>query len=259
MNPNRLEKVSDGRYYLSVITVCYNAFDVIEATISSVISQDHRELLEFIVIDGQSNDATADILNRYSDKIDQLIIEPDRGIYDAMNKGLHLAQGDYILYMNAGDYINSSNLITQMKQSAQADIYYSDTILINDQSIKLGLRSELTTRTIPDTLDKDSFRRGLVVSHQSFIPRRSIASEYIDNNLSADIDWIITCVSKSNKALKLAEPISCFLVGGISDQKKMKSLVDRFKVMVTHYGLIQTIFIHLKFVIRLLNKRPKYR
>jgi len=175
-----------------------------------------------------------------------------------MNKGLKIAQGEYILFLNAGDYLNESNLISKIESQQDIDIFYSDTLLINPQGEKLGLRSQLTTRSLPKTLNKNSFRQGLVISHQSFIPKRSICSAYIANNLSADIDWIINCVSRSNQAFRLSAPISCFLIGGISDQRKIRSLLDRFKVMVIHFGFIQTVFIHMNFIIRFLRKKPTY-
>ena len=225
----------------------------------SVISQDHREKIEYIVIDGVSTDSTVTILNDNKKHIDQLLIEADKGIYDAMNKGLNLAQGEYVLFLNAGDYLNESNLISEIESQQDIDIFYSDTLLINPQGEKLGLRSQLTTRSLPKTLNKNSFRQGLVTSHQSFIPKKSISTAYIANNLSADIDWIINCVSRSNKAFRLSAPISCFLIGGVSDQRKIRSLLDRFKVMVTHFGYIQTLFIHIGFVTRFLRKKPTYR
>lgn len=243
---------------LSIITVCYNPGRLIDKTLESIKQQQKRDLIEYIIVDGLSSDGTQSYLkNRIAD-VDSLLIENDDGIYDAMNKGLRMANGKYILFLNAGDYLVTDKLISNITSSA--DIFYSDTILTNDQNIALGLRSELTTRRLPKKrLSKDIFLQGLVVCHQSFIVKRSITPSYIMNNLSADIDWVIKCVSRAETTLFLKDPISCFLVGGISDQKKLKSLIDRFKVMVIHYGLLRTLKQHLYFVIRYFYINPSIK
>lgn len=102
-----------GSKKISVITVCYNAVDVIEKTIQSVLSQNYDNL-EYIIIDGGSTDGTVDIIKRYSESIDYWHSKPDKGIYDAMNKGIQVATGDFLNFMNAGDKFSDKDTITQV-------------------------------------------------------------------------------------------------------------------------------------------------
>lgn len=110
---------------ISVITVCYNAASTLERTIRSVLEQSYPNI-EYIVIDGNSTDGTCEIIKRYSDRVSKFISEPDRGIYDAMNKGIALAEGDYINFMNAGDVFSSPDAIRDVVELADknADVIY---------------------------------------------------------------------------------------------------------------------------------------
>lgn len=98
---------------ITVVTVCYNAGDLMEATVRSVLGQTYP-CLEYIIIDGGSTDGTPDIIRKYSDRISYWVSEPDKGIYDAMNKGIKAATGDYILFMNAGDAFASADVVEKI-------------------------------------------------------------------------------------------------------------------------------------------------
>lgn len=106
--------------YVSVITVCYNCVDKLRQTITSVIGQDSRQL-EYIVIDGASTDGTVEMINDYRDVIHFFLSEKDTGIYDAMNKGIKVATGDWIIFMNAGDCFHDSHVITEFLRIANND------------------------------------------------------------------------------------------------------------------------------------------
>lgn len=118
---------------VSVVTVCFNVEDILEDTIKSVVSQTYGDF-EYVIIDGASRDGTVDIIKKYSDKIAYWVSEPDKGIYDAMNKGIEVATGDYIIFMNAGDkfadarvldkvsaYLNGSIVVTGRWSRCYAD------------------------------------------------------------------------------------------------------------------------------------------
>lgn len=100
----------------SIITVTYNAEAVLEDTIQSVISQTYHHV-EYILVDGASKDGTLSIIDRYRDRITRIVSEPDKGLYDAMNKGIRLATGDYLCFLNAGDSFHEDDTLQQMVHS----------------------------------------------------------------------------------------------------------------------------------------------
>ncbi|WP_300911608.1 glycosyltransferase family 2 protein [Muribaculum intestinale] len=128
----------NDRLKISVITVCYNAAESIEETILSVINQTYSNL-EYIIIDGGSTDSTVDIIKKYANRIAYWISEPDKGIYDAMNKGIAVATGDYINFMNSGDRF-SCNLVLRKIQEfidpERMDIIFGDHYSVNNNNVK---------------------------------------------------------------------------------------------------------------------------
>jgi len=236
---------------ISIITVTYNAANLLEKTLKSVAEQSHNAI-EYIVVDGASKDDTLQVIKRNEHKVDKWISEPDRGIYDAMNKGLKMASGDFVMFLNAGDFFyQKDTLVRVMAQVTElTDILYGETMLVNENYEAIGTRSNKTTRKLPKKLDWTSFQEGMTVCHQSFIARRTVAPPYILNNLAADIDWCIHCLKNSRTILNANQIIAAYLVGGTSQKQKFPSLIDRFKVMNKHYGFFKTIGLHLKFVFR---------
>lgn len=122
---------------ISVITVCKNAADTIEETILSIINQTHHDI-EYIIIDGVSTDGTLEIIEKYKDKISIVISEPDKGIYNAMNKGINLATGDFLNFMNAGDSFVSLDVVEKVVQvlgkKPSAQILYGDYIWLDRET-----------------------------------------------------------------------------------------------------------------------------
>lgn len=125
---------------VSIITVVYNGEANIENTIRNVLNQTYTDI-EYIVIDGASSDNTVNIIKRYSDKISFWLSEPDEGIYDAMNKGINLAHGKWIMFINAGDTFESSSTVADVfnlyDQFNDADIVFGDINLITNNQVKL--------------------------------------------------------------------------------------------------------------------------
>ena len=134
---------------ISVVTICYNAEKYIEETICSVLNQDY-EAIEYIIVDGASKDHTMEIVKQFDSKISKIVSEKDDGIYDAMNKGIQLASGDFIIFMNAGDRFYSNSVVKEaVAASNKALIFYGEAMYTNDAGQNLALMSEIRNITTP--------------------------------------------------------------------------------------------------------------
>ncbi|GAB3712613.1 glycosyltransferase family 2 protein [Spirosoma flavus] len=231
---------------ISIITITYNAERFLERTIQSLAEQ-HVTDFEYIIVDGASTDGTLAIIRKYEQYVTRWISEPDKGLYDAMNKGQRMATGEYVWFMNAGDELHDAqtlpNLLVQIN-ATKADVYYSDALFIRNDGTPVGLRSEVTPHTLPHQLTWRDMALGMKVCHQAFVAKRAIAPNYPTNNLSADLDWEIRCL-KSAKTIQYLPFVLCkYLVGGLSVQQHRRSLTDRFKVLTNHFGLLTTLWNH---------------
>lgn len=150
----------------SIITVTYNASRWLERTILSVLSQSYASI-EYLVIDGGSTDGTVDLIKQYEAGIAYWVSEPDRGLYDAMNKGLQRATGDYVWFINAGDTIYTADTVQKIvaslkKNVSLPDVLYGETAIVDAEGRSLGMRR----LKAPRRLTWKSFRMGMLVCHQ---------------------------------------------------------------------------------------------
>lgn len=156
---------------ITIITVCYNAINSIEKTIISILSQTYKNL-EYIIIDGGSTDGTIDVIKKYEKQISYWKSEPDKGVYDAMNKGIELATGEWVNFMNAGDSFYNTEVLQSLNlyfSDSQTDIIYGDTCIeINNKN---------KYRVIPENISNIELH--LPFCHQSCFVKSSI----IKNNL----------------------------------------------------------------------------
>jgi glycosyltransferase involved in cell wall biosynthesis len=230
-----------GQPTLSVITVVYNNAADIERTLLSVINQTYPNI-EYIVIDGASTDGTLQIIEKYTNKIAKLISEPDKGIYDAMNKGLALATGDYVIFMNSADEFYSAETVANVFAAApDADIYYGETEMIGANNENLGQRRHKA----PENFTWRDFKYGMSISHQAIYIKRSLVKSYDPKyQLSADIDWILYAAKKAKTIVNVHQYVAKYKVGGMSKHKHRQSLMERFDIMKRYYGLVPTIFNH---------------
>ena len=236
---------------ISIITVIYNGADLLTGTIESVIGQTYPAI-EYIIVDGGSTDGTVAVIEKYTDRIGQWVSEPDKGLYDAMNKGLKMATGDFVWFMNAGDHIYAPDTVEKImeKWRPETDILYGEVMLVDDNRKELGTRSATTTQKLTNPLHWQDLAKGMVVCHQGFLPRRQIAPFYIENNLTADIDWVIKCLKASKRTTATEIIMASYLVGGLSKQQHQQSLKDRYFVLKEHFGFWGNLWNHLGILLR---------
>lgn len=231
---------------LSIITIAYNCANDLEGTMASVFEQTFNDI-EYVIVDGGSSDGSVAIIKKYKQNIDKWVSEPDKGIYDAMNKGLKMATGDYVLFLNAGDKLSGSDTLNQIPFSKfpKADIFYGETVSVDENGNELGLRP----KKLPHNLNWKHFKNGMVVCHQSILVKRKLAPEYNRSyKLSSDVEWVLKCLKKSNQIIFTETIISRFLEGGASVQRHGESLNERFMIMKEYFGLGTTLFKHVGFI-----------
>jgi glycosyltransferase involved in cell wall biosynthesis len=242
---------------ISIITVVYNNRDCLSKTIESVRSQNYA-YIEYILIDGGSTDGTLDIIKQNEDIIYKWISEKDNGIYDAMNKGIKIATGDYIWFLNGGDMIYSNDTIQKIfSLSETAYVFYGDTELFDEHGQSFGRRK---LKTPPENLTWKNMIDGMIITHQSLIVKRSIIPEYdLKYKHVADIDWTIKVLKSSKEICNTHLILSKFLMGGYSRKNTIKSLFERWKILSKYFNIFHVIFNHIilafKFIIHIIKNR----
>lgn len=248
----------------TIITCTFNASKYIDRTLNSVRSQSYPHIEHFI-IDGVSKDDTVKKAQTYAyDSRYPVIVksEPDKGLYDAMNKGIQLAKGDYIIFLNAGDEFAEEDTLTsvaeQLKGKQLPGVIYGNTDIVDENGNFLRKRRLAP----PEKLSWRSFKHGMLVCHQSFYAKTDIAQKVpynLNYKLSADVDWCIRIMKETEQqGLALWNThmtLSSYLEGGMSVKSHRASLKERFTIMSNHYGKLTTIGLHLWFVIRAVLKR----
>jgi glycosyltransferase involved in cell wall biosynthesis len=181
-----------------------------------------------------------------------VVSEPDSGLYDAMNKGMHMATGDYLCFLNAGDCFHEDDTLLNVAHSLNGmnelpDIIYGNTALVDSEGHFLRMRRLAP----PEKLNWRSFRHGMLVCHQAFFMKRTKAVDYdLHYRFSADFDWCIRCMKNSGTMHNTHLTLIDYLSEGMTTQNHKASLKERFRIMAHHYGLIPTIAMHAWFVVR---------
>ncbi len=214
---------------VSIITVCLNSSATINETLKSVASQTYNDI-EYIVIDGFSNDKTIEILEGFKAVIDKLVIEPDDGIYDAMNKGLDLASGDLICFLNADDFYASDFIIEQVVKKVKEEklhILFGDIVFVRRSNL-----SSITRRYRSNKFKPSLFSWGWMPAHPATFMTKSVVKRvgYFNTNykIAADFDYMIRIFDDSQLRYEvLSEVLVCMRTGGLSDGWKSKFRLNK--------------------------------
>lgn len=212
---------------ISIITVCYNSVDTISTSIQSVLSQDYLDV-EYIIIDGSSNDGTINIIRSFLDQIDYFISEEDKGIYDAMNKGILHATGDIVGILNSDDFYSSDNVLTQVANTFNTfdcDSVYSDLVYVKYNNI-----SKIVRYWKSGLFSIAKLKRGWMLPHPTFFLRRELYDKYglynTELKSAADYEMILRLLYKYNITVRYIPKILVNMrQGGVSNS----SLWNRIK------------------------------
>ena len=217
----------------TIITVCLNIATTIRRTCESIVNQTFQDF-QWIVVDGASTDGTLDILKEYSSRIDILISEPDKGIYNAMNKGIKLATGEYINFMNGGDeFFNNEVLQKVVDAKPTADVIYGDEYKVKGEKKYLFKNWESVT---PELLYQ---RYG--IAHQSSFTKTIVLKKYGFNEnykISADYDFFIKICKKGYSFCKIPITVNIFYEVGISINQQQLTEQEYLKIKKNNFKII---------------------
>ncbi len=231
---------------ISIVTIVLNDKQNIEKTIQSVLSQNIEK--EYIIIDGGSTDGTLDIINKYEGRIDILISENDDGIYNAMNKAVNLANGEWICFMNSGDVFYDSNILKNIlpKIDDSVDIIYGD------QEVRYTSKKKI----VKANMSIQDIWKGMIFSHQSCFVKKEVLNQYKfneSNKITADYELFYTLYKANKKFSYIPMIVASVSAGGVSDIKRIDSIVSRWKIIDKSFGV--NIY-YLKLIIIELVKIP---
>ena len=236
------------RPLFSIITITFNAAGTLPTTLRSVELQTFTDY-EYLIVDGAATDGTVAIA-QHSAAVSSVTSEPDKGLYDAMNKGLRKARGGYLVFLNAGDAFHEPDTLQKIADSIEKnnpDIVYGETALVDSERRFISMRR----LQAPERLSVKSFRMGMLVCHQAFIVRREIAPEYdLRYRFSADFDWCIRCMQMAKTITHTHEVLIDYLNEGVTTANREASLRERYEIMCRYYGTLPTFLRHLWFAVR---------
>lgn len=245
----------------SIITINYNNLKGLQHTVNSVCAQTDLREVQWIIIDGGSGDGSAAFIEqtaqKYANEVEICwVSEKDKGIYDAMNKGLAMATGTYVWFLNSGDCIHNEWVTSKLSTAMLAlptlpDVVYGDTMFVDINHEHLGLISKQKPQPYPKKLHGGSFRFGMNICHQSFLAKRALSPNYnLMYKQASDIDWIISVLKQAKSSFNSQLIISDFEVGGSSYQHTKTAMKERYEVLSKHYGKWQNFMAHIWIFIR---------
>jgi len=233
---------------ISVITVCYNSVATIRDTIKSVLEQDYSNI-EYIIIDGGSKDGTLEIINEYKNKIAKIISEPDKGIYDAMNKGIYVSTGDYVGTLNSDDIFSHSKVLSdvaRLLENTEFDAVYGDLILVDRENT-----SKIVRRFPSKYFKKWKIRFGFMLPHPTFYARRNLFDELgyykLNYRVSADFELITRFLKRGITTTRISDVMVKMRQGGISSNGFWWRIHQNFEIVraCKENGIYTNIFLIL--------------
>lgn len=238
---------------ISIITICKNSASTISKCIQSVVQQSYPNI-EYLIIDGASNDDTLQIVDNFKDKISTLISEPDKGIYDAMNKGILAATGDYILFLNADDYLISDEIIKTWvelfdSENYNADIIYGKVFIFNNATGDGNVWKAAK-------ISKYSIFRGSIPHPATLYSKDAFNKCGLFNTsyqVAGDYEWIVRAYLKFNmKFLRQNIIVSVFNKGGISTNKKYDTIIknEKNRIRYSYYNLVERLYYNFRWFLR---------
>jgi len=230
----------------SIITVCFNEVETIERTIQSVLSQDYQDI-EYLVIDGDSNDGTVELAEKYTGNGITLISEKDNGIYDAMNKALNLVNGDILYFLNADDYFYDNNVLSFAAECFERDktieilsgkIMFFNTPIINGEHYRRNnflFKNKLELHKNPN-------------GQQCIFSRKSTFDETGNFNLAyplcADYEWLIRAINNNTNIHFVDRCFSCVDYQGVSYTSNTQRLKEKRRIILLN-STIKELFLFL--------------
>ena len=230
LNNNFNQNYHPNQLLITIITVTYNAAEFLEKTIQSVLQQTYTNF-EYIIIDGGSTDSTIDIIKKYENQIKYWCSEPDKGIYDAMNKGISLSEGEIIGLINAGDTYLPDALLSLAKKYSPSDklsVYYGDIYrYYTDANIKVKINSSL-----------EELKYSMSICHQAmFITKYTYLTHGLYNpnyKYVADFAYALSLLQANAEFIYINSIVACYQTGGVTDEKMLESKIESIKV---HFDL----------------------
>ena len=202
---------------ISIITIAFNSEETIEDTIKSVVAQDYKDV-EYIIIDGGSTDGTLQIVDKYKDNIAKVISEPDKGIYDAMNKGVRASTGELVGILNSDDFYASNTVLSEIADAiGDKDAIYADLVYVDRENTEKVVRYWKA-----GAYKEDCFFKGWMPPHPTFFIRKRLYDKYGDYNLklksAADYELMLRMLHKHKISVTyLPKVITKMRVGGQSN------------------------------------------
>lgn len=217
---------------ISVVTVVRNAVDALRSTVESVVAQTYDNI-EYVIIDGASTDGTVDYVKKLGTRVDKFVSEPDKGIYDAMNKGIDASTGDFLIFMNAGDVFYSTETVSKIFEGNE----YSEFGVVYGDVAKKASDGVAVVKRAGEP--RNSHR--MFFCHQSaFYRREELVKEKFDisHRMSADIHQVKRLYKKDVRFIRVDVPVAIFDTGGISNVRRSDGLRDNISVVRELDGII---------------------